>query len=408
MRRLVNKIIISPLLYFINDSRATGVILIACTFISIFLANSYLGVSYRHFWNSEMHPAIALHLPGSYLEWINNFLMGIFFLMAGTEIKRELMEGELSTFKKAILPFGAALGGMMVPALIFIAFNVHSSYISGWGIPTATDIAFSLGIASLLGKRVPLSLKILLMALAIIDDLGAIIVIALFYGGKLHWMFLGIAGIIFIALLVCNYLKLKFGVLQIVLALCLWYAILQSGIEASIAGVLFAFTIPTSKLVAVEKYIHNFVNFFILPLFALANTALSIPAHFAEALGSTVGVGIIVGLVIGKPLGIFLISRLLVSLNIAKLPHNIHWKQILGMGTLAGIGFTMSIFTTMLAFDDDAVRDIAKIAILTSVALSVIASVLYFAAIEKSIVKKKNPILKNQLDLQLENSIRLV
>ena len=408
MRRFVVHRIITPLRYFINDSRTTGVILIVCTLISISLANSYLGVSYRNFWNSEMHTAIALHLPGSYLEWINNFLMGIFFLMAGTEIKRELMEGELSTFKKAILPFGAALGGMMVPALIFIAFNVHSSYISGWGIPTATDIAFSLGIASLLGKRVPLSLKILLMALAIIDDLGAIIVIALFYGGQLHWMFLGIAAIIFIALLVCNYLKLKFGVLQIVLALCLWYAILQSGIEASIAGVLFAFTIPTSKLVAVEKYIHNFVNFFILPLFALANTALSIPAHFAEALGSTVGVGIIVGLVIGKPLGIFLISRLLVSLNIAKLPHNIHWKQILGMGTLAGIGFTMSIFTTMLAFGDDAVRDIAKIAILTSVALSVIASVLYFAAIEKSIVKKKNPILKNQLDLQLENSIRLV
>ena len=408
MRRFVVHRIITPLRYFINDSRTTGVILIVCTLISISLANSYLGVSYRNFWNSEMHTAIALHLPGSYLEWINNFLMGIFFLMAGTEIKRELMEGELSTFKKAILPFGAALGGMMVPALIFIAFNVHSSYISGWGIPTATDIAFSLGIASLLGKRVPLSLKILLMALAIIDDLGAIIVIALFYGGKLHWMFLGIAGIIFIALLVCNYLKLKFGVLQIVLALCLWYAILQSGIEASIAGVLFAFTIPTSKLVAVEKYIHNFVNFFILPLFALANTALFIPAHFTEALGSTVGVGIIVGLVIGKPLGIFLISRLLVSLNIAKLPHNIHWKQILGMGTLAGIGFTMSIFTTMLAFGDDAVRDIAKIAILTSVALSVIASVLYFAAIEKTVVKRKKPILKNQLNLQLENSIRLV
>jgi NhaA family Na+:H+ antiporter len=401
MIRLINKII-TPLRYFINDSRTTGVILIACTLTSIFFANSYFGLSYRNFWTNEMHGAVALHLPGSYLEWINNFLMGIFFLMAGTEIKRELMEGELSTFKKAILPFGAALGGMMVPALIFIAFNVHSSYISGWGIPTATDIAFSLGIASLLGKRVPLSLKILLMALAIIDDLGAILVIALFYGGKLHGLFLGIAGIIFLALLACNYFKLKFGGIQIVLALCLWYAILQSGIEASIAGVVFAFTIPTAKLVSVEKYIHNFVNFFILPLFALANTALFIPAHFAAALGSTVGLGIIAGLVIGKPLGIFLISRLLVSLNIAKLPHNIKWKQILGMGTLAGIGFTMSIFTTMLAFGDDAVRDIAKIAILTSVALSVIASVIYFWAIDKSVVKKQHPIVKNHLDLQLE------
>jgi NhaA family Na+:H+ antiporter len=349
-----------------------------------------------------MHATIALHLPGSYQEWINNFLMGIFFLMAGTEIKRELMEGELSTFKKAILPFGAALGGMMVPALIFIAFNVNSNYISGWGIPTATDIAFSLGIASLLGKRVPLSLKVLLMALAIIDDLGAIIVIALFYGGKLNWLFLAIAGIIFMALMACNYFKLKFGALQIILAFCLWYTILQSGIEASIAGVIFAFTIPTAKLVAVEKYIHNFVNFFILPLFAIANTALFIPAHFAEALGSTVGLGIIAGLVIGKPLGIFLISRLLVSLNIAKLPHNIQWKQILGMGTLAGIGFTMSIFTTMLAFGDVPIRDIAKIAILTSVALSVVASVLYFWAIDKSVVKEQRPIAKKVLDFKLQ------
>jgi NhaA family Na+:H+ antiporter len=392
----------SPLRYFINDSRTTGVILIACTLLSIYLANSRFGINYRNFWSSEMHSAIALHLPGNYLEWINNYLMGIFFLMAGTEIKRELMEGELSTFKKAILPFGAALGGMMVPALIFIAFNVHSSYISGWGIPTATDIAFSLGIASLLGKRVPLSLKILLMALAIIDDLGAIIVIALFYGGKLHWMFLAIAGIFFLALLACNYLKLKFGVLQIILALCLWYSILQSGIEASIAGVIFAFTIPTSKLVAVEKYIHNFVNFLILPLFALANTALFIPDHFIASLGSTVGIGIIAGLVVGKPLGIFLVSRILVSLNIAKLPLNIQWKQILGMGTLAGIGFTMSIFTTMLAFGDDAVRDIAKIAILASVALSVIASVLYFWAIDKSVVHLHKPIIKTPMDLQLE------
>jgi len=401
MRRFVHKII-TPLRYFINDSRTTGVILIACTFISIYLANTYFGASYRNFWNSEMQVTKALHLPGSYLEWINNFLMGIFFLMAGTEIKRELMEGELSTFKKAILPFGAALGGMMVPALIFISFNVHTSYISGWGIPTATDIAFSLGIASLLGKRVPLSLKILLMALAIIDDLGAIIVIALFYGSKVHWLFLAIAAIIFLAMIACNYLKIKFGALQIVLALCLWYAILQSGIEASIAGVLFAFTIPTAKLVSVEKYIHNFVNFFILPLFALANTALFIPANVAEALSSTVGAGIIVGLVIGKPLGIFLISRLLVSFNIAKLPHNIKWTQILGMGTLAGIGFTMSIFTTMLAFGDDAVRDIAKIAILTSVALSVVASVVYFWAIDKSVVKEPHPIAKKVLDFKLE------
>ena len=394
---------ISPLRYFIKDSRTVGVILIICTLVSIILANSHFGLSYRNFWNNEIHLSASMHLPGSWLNWINDFLMGIFFLMAGTEIKRELMEGELSTFKKAILPFGAALGGMMVPALIFIAFNVNSAYIHGWGIPTATDIAFSLGVASLLGKRVPLSLKIFLMALAIIDDLGAILVIALFYGGKIHWLFLAIAAFIYLLLLACNYLKLKFGVLQVVLALCLWFAILQSGIEASIAGVLFAFAIPTAKLVVVEKVIHNPVNFGILPLFALANTALFIPAHFLDALGTTVGLGIIVGLVIGKPLGIFLISRLLVSLNIARLPTNVKWKQILGMGALAGVGFTMSIFTTMLAFGDNTIQDISKIAILTSVALSVAVSVVYFWAIGIQRLKKIAPAAtREELNLQLK------
>ncbi len=380
MKNIINRLM-SPLRYFINDSRTVGIILIACTIISIIAANSIAGEQYRAFWNTHFDSIPSLHLPGNLLEWINNFLMGIFFLMAGTEIKRELVEGELSSFKKAVLPFGAAFGGMLVPALIFISFNVKTSYISGWGVPTATDIAFSLGVASLLGKRVPLNLKILLMALAIIDDLGAIVVIALFYGGKIYWFFLFIAAIIFAALLALNYLKVKFGLLQIILSLCLWYAILQSGIEASIAGVLFAFTIPVNKLVAVERAIHNPVNFFILPLFAIANTALFIPPHFTEALSTTVAAGIMVGLVIGKPVGIFLISKLLVSLNIASLPTNVKWTQVLGMGTLAGIGFTMSIFTTMLAFSSEGIRDIAKIAILSSVALSVIISVCYFWAI---------------------------
>lgn len=370
---------LSPIRYFINDSRAVGIILIISTLVSIFLANSFSGEAYRNFWVNEIHTTASLHLPGNYLEWINNFLMGIFFLMAGTEIKRELMEGELSSFKKAVLPFGAAFGGMLVPALIFIAFNLNSAFVRGWGVPTATDIAFSLGVASLLGKKVPLNLKILLMALAIIDDLGAIMVIAFFYGGQIHWLFLVIAAIIYLSLLGCNYFKLKFGVVQIILALCLWYAFLQSGIEASISGVLFAFAIPVNRLVVVEKTIHNLVNFLILPLFALANTALFIPAHVTSALTSTLGLGIIIGLVIGKPLGIFFISYLLVSLNIAKLPTNIKWKQILGMGTLAGIGFTMSIFTTMLAFSDEGARDIARIAILTSVSLSAIGSIIYFS-----------------------------
>ncbi len=403
MNRLINKLI-SPIRYFINDSRAVGIVLIINTVLSLVLANSIYGESYINFWVAESYTLHALHLPTNLLEIINNFLMGIFFLMAGTEIKRELMEGELSTFKRAILPFGGALGGMMVPALIFIVFNVSSGFIKGWGIPTATDIAFSLGIASLLGKRVPLSLKILLMALAIIDDLGAILVIALFYGGKINALYLGIGGLILLALVACNYLKVRFGLLQILLALCLWYAILQSGIEASIAGVVFAFTIPTKKLVAVENYIHNFVNFLVLPLFALVNTAILVPPNITEALGSSIGLGIIAGLVLGKPLGIFLISRILVALNIAKLPHNIKWKQILGMGALAGIGFTMSIFTTMLAFSSEAARDIAKISILASVAISVIISVVYFWIIDRSPVKKNILATNKSVELKLETS----
>lgn len=380
MRNTIYKIL-SPVRFFISDSRSVGIILIINTVISITLANCFLGNDYRHFWTSEISLTTTLHLPENILSWINSFLMGIFFLMAGTEIKRELMEGELASFKKAVLPFGAAFGGMLVPGLIFIAFNVNTAFIKGWGVPTATDIAFSLGVASLLGKRIPLNIKILLMALAIIDDLGAILVIAFFYGGQIHWTFLFIAGFVYAALLGCNYFKLKFGIAQIILAICLWYTFLRSGVEASISGVLFAFSIPVNKLVAVEKSIHNVVNFFILPLFALANTALLIPDNFRTAITSTLGLGIIAGLVFGKPLGIFFMSYILVSLNIAKLPTNVNWKQIVGMGTLAGIGFTMSIFTTMLAFGDEASRDIARIAILASVSISAIFSLIYFSKI---------------------------
>ena len=318
--------------------------------------------------------------------------------MAGTEIKRELVEGELSTFKKAVLPFGAAIGGMLVPALIFVSFNIQTEFLRGWGVPTATDIAFSLGVASLLGKRVPLNLKILLMALAIIDDLGAILVIAFFYGGVIHWIYLAISVILFAVLLLLNYFKIKFGALQVILGLVLWYVILQSGIEASISGVLFAFAIPVHKLVAVEKAIHNIVNFLILPLFALANTSIFLPSNPSVALTSTLALGIMAGLVIGKPLGIFFMSYILVSLNMATLPTNIKWKQILGMGTLAGIGFTMSIFTTMLAFGGEENRDIAKIAILVSVTLSAIGSIIYFSG--KIAEPFKQPVKIKKLDFK--------
>lgn len=383
---------LSPLLILINDARFTGVMLIACTLLSLFLANSVnLESIYKSVWSFNWMPEHAvISLPENFKSVINNFLMTFFFLMAGMEIRRELISGELSTFKKASLPFGAALGGMIVPALIFLAFNMHSEYAKGWGIPTATDIAFSLGIASLLGKRVPIALKVLLMALAIIDDLGAILIIAFFYGKHLNLIFLSIAGLLLASLLFLNYLKLKFGVIHVVLSLLLWLAIFNSGIEASIAGVLVAFALPIDILPKIERAIHGYVNFLILPLFALANTAILMPKEFAKSLESPLAMGIIAGLVLGKPLGIFLFSRLMVALKLASLPKNTSWKHIIGMGSLAGIGFTMSIFTTMLAFKSEQFQDIAKVAIIVSVSASLIISLAYFLVVgtKKFVLKK--------------------
>ncbi|HVW98285.1 MAG TPA: Na+/H+ antiporter NhaA [Mucilaginibacter sp.] len=378
MKKILIKAI-NPLRILINDSRFTGIMLIACTIISMSLAN--LNSGYHSFWNTELSHNSAIPLPESPLSWINNFMMAFFFLMAGMEIKRELISGELSSFKKAILPFGAALGGMIVPALIFTAFNFNTHYSHGWGIPTATDIAFSVGIASLLGKRVPVGLKILLMALAIIDDLGAILVIALFYGGHINWLFLGLGALIYLSLFACNYFKVKYGLLQIALSITLWYVIFNSGVESSITGVLVAFATPVNVLPKIEKAIHRYVNFLIIPLFALANTAIILPNHLMDSIGTTVSLGIMFGLVLGKPIGIYVFSRILVALKVASLPRNVQWKQVFGMGTLAGIGFTMSIFTTMLAFKLEAFQDIAKVAILLSVLLSLAFSMVYFLII---------------------------
>ncbi len=399
MKRLVNKAI-NPLKFFISDSRSVGILLLFCTVLSLVISNSSAGESFRDFWHASVSSG-TWKLPSSIGHWINDFLMAFFFLLAGMEIKRELLSGELSSFKKAILPFGAALGGMAVPALIFIAFNSNSGFTHGWGIPTATDIAFSLGVASLFGKRVPVSLKILLMALAIIDDLGAIIVIALFYGGHIHTGFIITSGVIYLLIWICNIFKLRFGILQVILSFLLWYCMLNSGIEASITGVLVAFAMPTNMLPKIEKRIHLPVNFIIIPLFALANTAILIPENIMESLNTTIAIGIIGGLVIGKPLGIFLFSRLLIALKIARLPQNVNWSQILCMGTLAGIGFTMSIFTTALAFKESAFQDIAKIAILFSMVASVLISWLNFKIIEIRSVKHLKPVQPVSQDIAL-------
>ncbi|MEO7961300.1 MAG: Na+/H+ antiporter NhaA [Ginsengibacter sp.] len=378
---------INPILYFINDSRFTGILLICCTLVSLILSNAGTGDWYRHFWNSTIHYGNNIHLPHSGLKWINDFLMAFFFLFAGMEIKRELVEGELASFKRAILPFAAAIGGMLVPALIYSAFNINTEFAQGWGIPTATDIAFSLGIASLFGKRIPNSLKIFLMALAIIDDLGAIIVITFFYGGEVQWGFLTAAVGIYGLFWVANFLKVKAGMLHIFLSVVLWYMIFNSGVEASISGVLVAFTLPVNTLPLLEKIMHKFVNFIILPVFALANTAILIPPDIINSLQTSVGFGIMAGLVIGKPVGIFLFSMAMLSLKLAKLPTNTNLQQLLGIGSLAGIGFTMSIFTTALAFRQEGFRNIAMIAVLFSLVLSLILSWIYFMLIDRKMPK---------------------
>lgn len=384
MKQIVHHIrhhVFTPVRLFLNDSRSTGVILILCAVLSLLLTNASSSDWYYQMWHIQLKALGTLHLPETPASLINDFLMSFFFLFAGMEIKRELMTGELSSFQKAVLPFGAALGGMVVPAIIFLAFNANTAFAHGWGIPTATDIAFSLGIASLLGKRVPVGLKILLMALAIIDDLGAIIVIALFYGHEINSIVLGISALLYGGLIFCNVRKIKFGWLQLLMSFALWYCMLNSGIEAGITGVLVGFAMPSQLIPEIEKLIHGWVNFLIIPLFALANTAVAVHGNIADSVTTSVSLGVMFGLMLGKPIGIFLFSRLLVAMKIARLPQHVEWKQLFGMGILAGIGFTMSIFTTALAFDSLAEQNIAKIAILLSVLGSLIFSWIYFILI---------------------------
>ena len=367
---------ISPLLEFIQDSRAVGIILIICTVVSLLLSNTGWGAAYITFWNTEVH--LSSTLPHSVLHWINDGLMAVFFFLVGMEIKRELIIGELSSIKQAILPVVGALGGMLVPAFIFILFNINTPFSNGWGIPMATDIAFSLGVASLLGSRVPVALKIFLTALAIIDDLGAIIAIAAFYTSTLHLVYLLIGLLLFAVLLIWNYLKLPFGFWNFILGFALWFCFFNSGVHATIAGVLFAFTIPVSKLSSIEHGIHNYVNFLIIPLFALANTAISIPAGFVQHLSNSLSFGIIFGLMLGKPIGIVLFCWITVKMKWGELAEGINWNHMIGLGLLAAIGFTMSIFISMLAFKDSFTQVISKMAVMVSTIIAIIFAYVWF------------------------------
>lgn len=372
----LKKSFLSPLLEFIHDSRAMGIAIVSATVLSLVITNTGWGTDYLSFWNTSFDT--GHYLPHSLLHWINDGLMALFFFLAGMEIKRELMIGELSSLKKSIMPVMGALGGMVVPALLFSILNSGTVYSNGWGVPMATDIAFSLGIASLLGKRVPVALKIFLTALAIIDDLGAIVAIAAFYTNEIHLIYLFIGTGIMILLSVWNYLKLPFGIWNFAAGIALWFCFFNSGVHATVAGVLFAFTIPMNRLSDIEHAIHNYVNFLIVPLFVLANTAILIPAGITQQLNTTLSLGIMLGLVIGKPTGILLFCWLTVQLKFGELTKGLNWKHMTGLGLLAGIGFTMSIFIALLAFSDPTIQDISKMAVMLATLLAIILSFVWF------------------------------
>lgn len=350
---------------FFNSEKAGGLILIFATALSLTLANTNIGEGYISVW----HHNIAGH---SITHWINDGLMALFFLLIGLELEREIYLGELSSIKQAAFPAIGALGGMMLPAAIFLVFNYGTPTQAGAGIPMATDIAFAVGILSLLGNRVPASLKIFLMALAVIDDLGAIVVIAIFYTKTILLVNLMTALGIFVVLLMLNRLKVRNLIPYLLGGIAMWYFMLHSGIHATIAGVLLGFAIPfgngdeRSTSYILQHYLHKPVAFIILPLFALANTSILLTDNLVGNLTTPNSVGILTGLVLGKPLGIFLFTLAGTLAGICTLPDDLNWRQIISVAFLGGIGFTMSIFITILAFDHEAIISSSKIAILVA------------------------------------------
>ena len=389
---------LKPFKDFFRSEQIGGEILIVCVIVSLIIANSNLGAAFENLMNTKIgfnNSAIPLEYSISF--WINDGLMAIFFLLVGLEIKREIIDGELSSPQKAAMPIFAALGGMIFPAIIYALINLNTPTIHGWGIPMATDIAFALGVISLLGKRVPPSLKIFLAALAIADDLGAILVIAIFYTNELHWMQLLYSAGILIVLIALNRFGVKKLFYYIIPGIFLWYFVHHSGIHATIAGVLLALTIPTntvkeeSPLEKLEHLIVRPVNFLIMPIFALANTNIRFENKMIDGLSSPLGLGIICGLALGKPIGVSLFSWLSVKLGMAKLPSKANWKHILGLGLLAGIGFTMSVFIALLSFSNPEYQIQAKFAILVSSVLAGISGYVFLSSLnhKKTMVSPK-------------------
>jgi NhaA family Na+:H+ antiporter len=404
-----------------------GILLIGCTVVALLWANSPWANSYFHLWHTDLTFGIGGKMLSEPLHfWINDGLMALFFLLVGLEIKREILVGELASFRKAALPIAAALGGMIVPAALYVLFNHGRIGAFGWGIPMATDIAFALGVLALLGDRVPPSLKVFLAALAIADDIGAVLVIAFFYTAQISWVSLGVGGLFFLALIAANRAGVRHPLVYALLGVGSWLAFLQSGIHATVAGVLLATTIPARGridnrvfLARSEKILDEFRNaealrepsvsaatrssaletlakdcaqaeapmlrfehalapwnkHVIMPVFALANAGVVLGAGAARVLADPISLGVICGLVFGKPIGIVLFSWLATQSRMATMLDGISWRQIAGIGMLAGIGFTMSLFVANLAFGDTAGVEIAKIGILAASIISGIAGV---------------------------------
>ena len=376
-----------PLRDFIQLEYASGIILLAGVLIAIVWANSSWYDGYHHLWETMLPLGWDnFKLDLSLHAWINDGLMAVFFFVIGLELKREFLEGELSSVKKAMLPMSAALGGMIVPALIYFLFNKNTDAANGWGIPMATDIAFALALLSMAGKHVPLSVKVFLSALAVADDLGAVLVIAFFYTAEINFSMLGLGAVFLIVLFAGNRMNVKSSWFYLVIGLVVWVCFLLSGVHATIAGVLVAFTIPISTnkgyspLKKMEHVLHPWVAFLIMPIFALANSGIVIGSGFLSNIVNAVSLGITTGLVLGKFIGILLFTWLMVKFKFGVLPEGSTWRHITGVALLGGVGFTMSLFIGGLAFDNPTHVEQAKYGIL-------IASVV--AGIAGSIVLKK-------------------
>jgi NhaA family Na+:H+ antiporter len=410
--------IVRPFQDFTHKQSSGGILLVAATLVALAWANSPWGESYAGLWQTKLTVGLGdFSLTKDLRHWINDGLMAVFFLVVGLEIKREVLVGELSSVRGATLPVAAALGGAVLPALIYVAINAGTEGAAGWGIPMATDIAFALGVLALLGERAPAALKVFITAVAIVDDIVAVLIIALFYTSNISWGALAVGGFFLVALAVANLIGVGKTLVYALLGVGLWLAFLLSGVHATIAGVLLAFMVPARSFInpgaflersryildrfekagdkgenvltneerqaalhalndatyklepplhELEHALHPWVVFAIMPLFALANAGVSLGGNIAEALTNPVALGIVAGLVVGKQLGITFFAWLTVKSGVSQLPRGISWRQVYGAGWLAGIGFTMSLFISDLAFPDGPLVDTAKLGILAA------------------------------------------